>query len=62
MGTAVPTKNGRNAPTLLHSFNYRQDGHELSYEIFLIIVCIYSPVNDKFSVTDRLFPCDFRAV
>jgi len=35
------------------SFNYRQDGHELSYVVFFIIGCCTHRVNGKFSVADR---------
>ena len=58
----MPTKNERTAPTLLHSFNYRQDGHELSYAIVCIISSFSVSVNGKFSVTDRIPPCDFPPV
>lgn len=36
-----------------------QDGHELSYIVFIIIRGFTRPVNREFSVTDRLFSCDF---
>ena len=52
MGTVVPTKNERTAPINSLSFIYRQDGHELSYVISLIIQISPSSVNGKFFVAD----------
>ena len=36
-----------------------QDGHELSYIVFIIISIFTHYVNREFSVTDSLFSCDF---
>ena len=41
----IKQQNGRRAPIKFPSFVYRQDGHELSYLISVIIAIFFEKVN-----------------